>query len=209
MHGRTSIVVPFIILHARQEFHITIVVVIEAQPERPLRLERMLMNCKLPLAGVFRKNQKRKSGRREVVERQQNIHVTILVEVIAMDVRHVQVLHQRLFLETVTAQVRTGVHTFSFRIIIDVVGNTITVQVLHGQLARLWRGHETVVAHVIENRARPYQIHIAVTVHIDGLREFVTFIYRRASANEHPVTQRWQVADIEFSVSFLCLTSHQ
>ena len=148
------------------------------------------MNCKLPLAGVFRKNQKRKSGRREVVERQQNIHVTILVEVIAMDVRHVQVLHQRLFLETVTAQVRTGVHTFSFRIIIDVVGNTITVQVLHGQLARLWRGHETVVA-------------------IDGLREFVTFIYRRASANEHPVTQRWQVADIEFSVSFLCLTSHQ
>ena len=167
------------------------------------------MDGKLALSCVLRKDQKRESGGRKVIERQQDVHVTVLVEVITINVRHVQVLHQRLFLETVATQVRAGIHALSFRIIIDVIGDTITVQVLHRQLARLRGSHETVVAHVIKNRARSHQIHVTVTVHVDGLREFVTYIHRRASANEHPVAQRRQVADVEFPVSFLCLLSHQ
>ena len=169
----------------------------------------MLVDGELALSCVLRKDQKRESGGRKVIERQQDVHVAVLVEVITINVRHVQVLHQRLFLETVATQVRAGIHALSFRVIIDVIRNAITVQVLHGQFSRLRGSHETVVAHVIENRARPHQIHVTVAVHVDGLREFVTYIHRRASANEHPVAQRRQVADVEFSVSFLCLLGHQ
>ena len=205
MIGRTVV----FILDASQQFHTTVIVIIQAPPERPMPFVTVLVDFKTSVPFVFREDKEREAKLFIVIKREQNVHVTVLVEVVAMNVRHVQILHQGLFLETVTAQVGTGVHPLAFRIIIDVVGNAIAVQVLHGQLARLPGGHEAVVAHVIENRARPHQIHIAVAVHVDCLREFVAFIHLRTSPHEHAVTQRRQATGVELPVSLFRLTGYQ
>jgi len=205
--GMIGRVVVFI-LDTGQQFHTTVIIIIQAPPERPMPFVTVFVDFKTPVPFVFRKDKEREAELFIIIKREQNVQVTVLVEVVAMDVRHVQILHQGLFLETVAAQVGTGVHPLAFRIIIDVVGNAIAVQVLHGQLARLPGGHEAVVAHVIENRARPHQIHIAVAVHVDGLREFVAFVRHMAATHKHAVTQRWQAAGVELPVSLFCLTGH-
>ena len=164
-------IVFIIMLFGCKQFHVTVIVVIAARTKLPSIVIRKLMVRKMPVPVILTKHKECVSQSLAIVERKENIHISITVEIITRHIRDNQIGNQCLFLELVAAFIDTRIDALPFFVVIDIVGDEISVQIFHRQFAGLPSRHETVVAHVVENCTLTHQIDETVTVHVQRLLE--------------------------------------